>query len=136
MKASISFPELQNILLEKIGQNILFGFVDQKTIHITYPLNLGFIKKDISANMIIKELRDKDLLVQVSAGLGTETLINTALNLLKSKIPEGLLEKLPDNHFMVHLGAIEQVKPVFDAINVSDFRVLDDGLQVEGSLKS
>jgi hypothetical protein len=136
MKASISFPELQNILQEKSNQTIYFASVDEKTIHVTYPLNLGVIKKDLSADLIVEELRDSDLLVQISAGKGTETLINTALGLLKNKIPEGLLEKQSNNYFLIHLGQIEQVKSVFDAITVNDFQVLEDGLQVEGVLKS
>ena len=135
MKASISFPELTNILLEKADQNISFGYVDDKTIHVTYPLNLGFIKSSLSADLMVEDLRGSDLLVQVSAGKGTETLINTALSLLKNKIPEGLLEKKPDNRFLIHLGMIEQVKPVFDAISVNDFHVLKDGLEVEGAMK-
>ena len=135
MKASISFPELQNILLEKAQQNISFSHVDDKTIHVTYPIDLGIIKKNLSVDLIIEELRDSDLLVQISAGKGTEILLNTALSLLKNKIPEGLMEKQSDNYFLVHLGSIEQVKSVFDAITVSDFKVLSDGLQVEGALK-
>ena len=135
MKASISFPELSNILLEKAGQNISFASVNEKTIHVTYPLDLGIFKKDLSADLIVEELRGSDLLVQVSGGKGIETLIGTALSLLKNKIPEGLLEKQDNNYFLIHLGTIEQVKSVFDAITVSDFKVLDDGLQVEGALK-
>lgn len=136
MKASISFPELSNILLEKAGQNISFAHVDEKTIHVTYPVDLGIIKKDLSVDLVVEELRDSDLLVQISAGKGTEILLNTALGLLKNKIPEGLLEKQPDNYFLIHLGQIEDVKSVFDAITVNDFQVLEDGLQVEGALKS
>ena len=135
MKASISFPELQDILLEKAEQNISFSSVDEKTIQVTYPLDLGIIKKNLTVDLIIEELRDSDLLVQVSAGKGTEILLNTALSVLKNKIPEGLLEKQDNNYFLVHLGSIEQIKPVFDAITVSDFKVISDGLQVEGALK-
>jgi hypothetical protein len=136
MKASISFPELSNILLEKAGQNISFASVNEKTIHVTYPLDLGIFKKDLSADLIVEELRGSDLLVQVSGGKGIETLIGTALSLLKNKIPEGLLEKQDNNYFLIHLGTIEQVKSVFDALTVNDFQVIEDGLQVEGALKS
>ena len=136
MKASISFPELSNILLEKAGQNISFDSVNEKTIHVTYPLDLGIFKKDLSADLIVEELRGSDLLVQVSGGKGIETLIGTALSLLKNKIPEGLLEKQDNNYFLIHLGTIEQVKSVFDALTVNDFQVIEDGLQVEGALKS
>ena len=135
MKASISFPELQNILLDKIEQNISFAYVDEKTIQVTYPLNLGIIKKDLSVNLVFEELRGSDLLVQLSAGKGIETLVPMAFNLLKNKIPEGLLEAQSDNYFLIHLGSIEQVKPVFDAISVNDLHVLANGLEVEGALK-
>jgi len=136
MKASISFPELSDIILDKAGQNISFGFVDEKTIHVTYSLDLGIFKKDLSVDLIVEELRGSDLLVQVSAGKGMEALISTALNLLKNKIPEGLIEKEPDYRFLLHLDKIEQVKPVFDAITVSELRVFDKGLEVEGAIKA
>ena len=136
MKASISFPELQDILIEKAQQNISFSHVDDKTIHVVYPIDLGIIKKDLAVDLIIEELRGSDLLVRISAGKGTEILLNTALSLLKNKIPEGLLDKQSDNYFLIHLGQIEQVKSVFDAITVNNFQVLTDGLQVEGALKS
>lgn len=135
MKASISFPELQNILKEKTEQNIGFSFIDDKTVKVTYPLKLGFMKKDISADLTILEVVGSDLLVKLDAGMGTDTLMNTVLSLLHNKIPEGLIEKRPDRQLMLHLGTIEQVKTVFDAIQVDDIHVLTEGLEVEGGLK-
>lgn len=136
MKASISFPELQHILLEKAGVDITFAFVNEKTISVTYPVSIGIIKKNISVDLTVEELKGSDMLLLVSGGMGTEILINTVLGLLQNKIPEGLFEKKDAKHFLVHLDTIEQVKPVFDAINVDDFKVLHDGLQVEGVIKS
>ncbi len=135
MKASISFPELQNLITEKANQTISLSFVDPKTIRVTYPLNLGFIKKDISANLIIKELIGSDLLLQLSTGFGSDTMLTTILNLFQNKIPEGLLEKRPDSHILLHLSQIEQVKAVFDKVDVTDIHVLSEGLEVEGGLK-
>ena len=135
MKASISFPELQNIIAAKANQQISFAFVDGKTVRVSYPLNLGFIKKDISANLIIKELIGSDLLVQVSAGMGTDTMVTTLLGLLKNKIRDGLIEKRPESHLLIHLDQIENVKAVFDNINIRDLHVLADGLEAEGNLK-
>jgi hypothetical protein len=135
MKASISFPELQSILQEKTDQNISFAFVDEKTINVTYPLNLGIIKKDLSADLTIVDMEGSNLLVKVDAGRGTDTLLGTALSLLKNKIPEGLIEKQSEGMLLLRLGQIEQVKTVFDAIQVDDIHVLGDGLEVEGGLK-
>ena len=135
MKASISFPELQTILQEKTEQNISFAYADPKTIRVTYPLDLGFVKKDISANLSILQLEGSDLLVSVDAGFATDTLLNTVLSIFKKKIPEGLIEKRPDRQLMLHLDQIEQMKSVFEAIKVDDIHVLDNGLEVEGGLK-
>lgn len=135
MKASISFPELQNLIAEKAKQQIGLSFVDGKTLRVTYPLNLGFIKKDISANLLIKELTGSDLLLQLDAGLGSDTMLTTVLSLLKDKLPEGLIEKRPESHLLIHLGQIENVKTVFEKVDVTDLHVLNEGLEVEGSLK-
>ena len=135
MKASISFPELQTILQEKTEQNISFAFVDENTVNVTYPLNLGIIKKNLSADLTIVDMDGSNLLVKVDAGRGTDTLLGTALSLLKNKIPEGLIEKQPEGMLLLHLGQIEQVKTVFDAIQVDDIHVLSDALEVEGGLK-
>ena len=135
MKASISFPELQNLITEKDKQNISFSYVDGKTVRVTYTIDLRFLKKDISANLIIKELIGSDLLVQLSAGLGTETLLTTLLSLFKDRIPENLIEKRPDSQLLLHLGEVEQLKAVFEKVDVNDIHVLTDGLEVEGGLK-
>ena len=135
MKASISFPEIQQLLQEKAQQAIGLSFVDPKTIKVTYPLDLGFIKKNISADLIIKELTGSDLLLQLSAGFGSDTLLTTVLSLVKGKIPEGLIEKRPDSHLLLHLGEIEQMKAVFEKVDVNDIHVLTEGLEVEGLLR-
>ena len=135
MKASISFPEIQNLITEKVNQPISLSFVDPKTVRVTYPLNLGFIKKDISANLIIKELIGSDLLLQLSTGFSADTMLTTVLSLLQNKIPEGLIEKRPDSHLLLHLGQIEQMKSVFEKIDIHDLHVLNEGLEVEGALK-
>ena len=135
MKASISFPELQNLIAEKAKQQIGLAFVDGKTLRVTYPLNLGIIKKEISANLLIKELTGSDLLLQLDAGLGSDTMLTTVLSLLKDKLPEGLIEKRPESQLLIHLGQIENVKTVFEKVDVTDLHVLTEGLEVEGSLK-
>ena len=135
MKASISFPELQSILLEKAQQNITFAHVDDKTIRVTYPLNLGIIKKDISADVTLLDMDGSDLVLGVDAGMGTDTALGSILALLRNKIPEGMIEKLPDRQLALHLDKVEQLKSVFDAIQVEDVHFLREGIEVEGGLK-
>ena len=135
MKASISFPELQDILAESTRQPISLAFIDDKTIHASANLSLGFIKKVVDVNLRILDITGSDLLVCYSGGFGMDTLVNMALNLVKDKIPAGLIENRGNSQLMFHLGQIEQVKSVFDKIDVRDISVLTDGIQVEGKLK-
>lgn len=135
MKASISFLELQDILAENAKLPISLAFVDDKTVHATAVVSLGFIKKTVEVNLRVIDLTGSDLLVGYSGGFGMETLVGTALNLLKDKIPAGLLDNRGNGQLMIHLGQIDQVKGVFEKIDVRDISVLNEGIQVEGKLK-
>lgn len=135
MKASISFLELQDILAENAKLPISLAFVDDKTIHASAAVSLGFIKKTVEVNLRVIDLTGSDLLVGYSGGFGMETLVGTALNLLKDKIPAGLLDNRGNGQLMIHLGQIDQVKGVFEKIDVRDISVLNEGIQVEGKLK-
>lgn len=135
MKASISFPELQDIIAESAKQNINLDFVDDKTIHVSTYLSLGFIKKNVDVNLRIIDLTGSDLLVGYSGGFGLESVVGMALNLFKDKLPAGLIDNRGNGQLMIHLGQIEQVKGVFDKIDVRDINVLAEGVQVEGRLK-
>lgn len=135
MRASVTFPELQSLLLEKSGQHVSFAFVDRKTVRATYPLNLGIIRKDISANLTFVDMDGSNLTVGVDAGLGTDTAIGTMLSLFRNKIPEGMIERLPNRQLLIRLDKIEQLKEVFEAVRVDDLVVHPEGLEVEGALK-
>ena len=135
MKASISFPELQDILAESAKQPISLAYIDDKTLHASANISLGFIKKTIDVNLRILDITGSDLLVYYSGGMGMETLVGMALNLVKDKIPAGLIDNRGNGQLMIHLGQIEQTKAFFDKVNVTDIGVLTDGIQVEGRLK-
>jgi hypothetical protein len=46
-----------------------------------------------------------------------------------------LIEKRPESQILLHLDQIENVKTVFEKVDVKDLHVLTEGLEVEGSLK-
>ena len=135
MKASISFSELQDVLAENTKQPISLAYIDDKTIHAAANLSFGFIKKSVDVNLRIIDITGSDLLVCYNGGFGMDKLVGLALNFLKEKIPVGLIEDRGNCQLMFHLGQIEQVKAVFDKIDVRDISVLFDGIQVEGKLK-
>lgn len=135
MKASVSYFELQRLITEQTHQPISFEFVDNKTVKVLYELNLGFMKKQVGIDLKVLDIVGTDLRVRYSGGFGMDGLVRMALNMLKDKIPVGLLEEQPNNELLVHLDRIDKIKPVFERIDVKDVNMLAEALEVVGDFK-
>ena len=135
MRASVSYQELQKLVTEQTKQPISFEFVDQKTLKVLYELNLGIMKKKVGIDLKVLDIIGTDLRVQYSAGFGMDGLVGMALNMVRDKIPAGLLEELPDHVLLVHLGTVDKLKPVFERIEVKDVNMLAEALELVGNFK-
>lgn len=135
MKASVSYIELQRLIVENTHQPISFEPVDSKTVKVQYELNLGIMKKKVGIDLKVLEVVGSDLRLQYSAGFGMDSMVGMALNMVKDKIPVGLIEEQPDHVLLVHLGQIEKMRPVFDKIDVKDINMLAEALEVSGDFK-
>lgn len=135
MKASISYQELQKLVAEQTKQPISFEFVDEKTIKVLYEVNLCLMKRKIGIDLKVLEIVGTDLRVKYSTGFGMDGLVGVALNMVRDKIPEGLLEEQPDHIMLLHLDKIDKIKPVFERINVKDINMLAEALEVVGDFK-
>lgn len=135
MKASISYQELQKLVAEQTKKPISFEFVDEKTIKVLYEVNLGLMKRKIGIDLKVLEIVGTDLRVKYSTGFGMDGLVGVALNMVRDKIPEGLLEEQPDHIMLLHLDKIDKIKPVFERINVKDINMLAEALEVVGDFK-
>lgn len=135
MKASISYQELQRLISEQTQQPISFEFVDNKTVKVLYELNLGIMRKKVSIDLKVLDIVGTDLRVRYVGGFGMDGLVRMALNMMRDKIPTGLLEEQPNNELLVHLATIDKIKPVFERINVKDVNMLAEALEVVGDFK-
>lgn len=135
MKASVSYQELQKLVTEQTQQPISFEFVDVKTLKVLYELNLGIMKKKLGVDLKVLDIVGTDLRVQYSAGFGMDGMVGMALNMVRDKIPAGLLEEQPDRVLLVHLDQIDKLKPVFERIDVKDIHMLAEALEVVGDFK-
>lgn len=135
MKASISYLELQRLVTENTKQPISFEYVDDKTLKVLYELNLGIMKKKVGIDLKVLDIVGSDLRLRYSAGFGMDSFVGMALNMVKDKIPAGLLEEQPDHVLLVHLGMLDKVKPVFDRIDVKDLNMLTEALEISGDFK-
>lgn len=135
MKASVSYQELQKLVTEQTQQPISFEFVDNKTLKVLYELNLGIMKKKVGVDIKVLDVIGTDLRVRYSAGFGMDGLVGMALNMVKDKIPAGLLEELPDRVLLVHLGKVDKLRPVFERIDIKDVNMLVEALELVGDFK-
>ena len=134
MKASVSYQELQRLVTEQTHQPISFEFVDNKTVKVMYELSFGLVKKKVGIDLKVLDIVGTDLRVKYSAGLG-DNLVGIALNMVKNKIPAGLMEELPEHVLLVHLDKIDKVKPVLERIDLKDVNMLTEALELVGDFK-
>lgn len=135
MKASVSYQELQKLITEQTKQPISFEFVDNKTLKVLYELNLGIMKKKVGIDLKVLEIVGTGLKVKYSAGFGMDGIVGMALNMVRDKIPAGLLEEQPDHVLLVHLDKIDKVKPVLERIDLKDVNMLAETLELVGDFK-
>ena len=135
MKASISYQELQKLVTEQTKKPISFEFVDQKTIKVLYELNFGILRKKVGIDLKVLDVVGTDLRVRYSTSFGMDGMMGMALNMVKDKIPAGLLEEQPDHVLLVHLAQIDKIKPVFERIAVKDINMLAEAVEVVGDFK-
>ena len=135
MKASVSYSELQRLITEQTQKPISFVFVDNKTVKVLYELNLGFMKKKVGIDLKVLDIVGSDLRVMYAAGFGMDGMVGMALNLVRDKIPEGLLEEQPNHVLLLHLGKVDKLKPVFERIDIKEVNMLAEALEVVGDYK-
>ena len=135
MKASVSFQELQRLVTEQTHQPISFEYVDGKTVKVLYEVNLGIMKKQVGVDLKVLNIAGSDLSVKYSAGFGMDGLVGMALNMVRDKIPAGLLEELPNQVLLVHLDKIDRIKPVFERIDIKEVNMLSDALELTGDFR-
>lgn len=135
MKASVSYQELQKLVTEQTKQPISFEFVDEKTIKVLYELNLGIMKRKVGIDLRVLDIVGTDLRVRYSAGFGMDGIVGMALNMVRDKIPAGLLEEQPDHVLLVHLAKVDKLQPVFERIDLKDVNMLAEALELVGDFK-
>ena len=131
MKATVSYQELERLVTEQTKQPIHFEFIDNKTIKVSYQIKIGFIKKDLGVNLRVLDISGTDLRVRYSTGFGMDNLVGIALNMVRSRIPEGLMEEYPDQVLLVHLEKLDRLKPFFERFEMRDLRMTEEEVVVE-----
>lgn len=141
MQVKIEFYELQSLVRQKTGREIVLSAVDGQTVkveakvEVKVPL-LGKIEKNIGMNVSVEQIEGNDVRLKYDGGIGTDMLVGALLTFLASD-PEAakMMEKTPGNGIVVHLDEIKEARKVLDMVELTDIVVQDNALDIEGKFK-
>ena len=141
MQVKIEFYELQSLVRQKTGREIVLSAVDGQTVkveakvEVKVPL-LGKIEKNIGMNVSVEQIEGNDVRLKYDGGIGTDMLVGALLTFLASD-PEAakMMEKSPGNGIVVHLDEIEEARKVLDLVELTDIAFNDNAVDIEGKLK-
>ena len=141
MQVKIEFYELQSLVRQKTGREIVLSAVDGQTVkveakvEVKVPL-LGKIEKNIGMNVSVEQIEGNDIWLKYDGGMGTDMLVGALLTFLASD-PEAakMMEKTPGNGIVVHLDEIKEARKVLDMVELTNIVFQEKGVIVEGRIR-
>ena len=141
MNIVLDYQELQSLVRQKTGREIVLSAVDGQTVkveakvEVKVPL-LGKIEKNIGMNVSVEQIEGNDVRLKYDGGMGTDMLVGALLTFLASD-PEAakMMEKTPGNGIVVHLDEIKEARKVLEVVELTDIVVQDNAVDIEGELK-
>lgn len=139
MNVTVSFSELQSLVRQKTGREIVLSAVDGRTVRVEAKVKvplLGEMEKNIGANVSVEQIEGNDIRLKYDGGMGTDMLVSALLTFLASD-PEAakMMEKSPGNGIVVHLDEIKEARKVLEVVELTDIVVQDNAVDIEGKLK-
>ena len=141
MNVTVLFSELQSLVRQKTGREIVLSAVDGQTVkveakvEVKVPL-LGKIEKNIGMNVSVEQIEGNDVRLKYDGGMGTDMLVGALLTFLASD-PEAakMMEKTPGNGIVVHLDEIKEARKVLDMVELTNIVFQEKGVIVEGRIR-
>lgn len=141
MNVTVLFSELQSLVRQKTGREIVLSAVDGQTVkveakvEVKVPL-LGKIEKNIGMNVSVEQIEGNDVRLKYDGGIGTDMLVGALLTFLASD-PEAakMMEKTPGNGIVVHLDEIKEARKVLDMVELTNIVFQEKSVIVEGRIR-
>ena len=140
MQVKIEFYELQSLVRQKTGREIVLSAVDGQTVkveakvEVKVPL-LGKIEKNIGMNVSVEQIEGNDIRLKYDGGLGTDMIIGGLLTFLSSSPALKLMGKTQGNGIVVHLDEVEEARKVLDLVELTGIMFQEKGVTVEGRFR-
>ena len=139
MQVKVEYSELQSLVRQKTGREIVLSAVDGRTVRVEAKVKvplLGEMEKNIGMNVSVEQIEGNDVRLKYDGGIGTDMLVGALLTFLASD-PEAakMMEKTPGNGIVVHLDEIKEARKVLEVVELTDIVVQDNAVDIEGKFK-
>lgn len=155
MKLLITYPELEQIISDKLNQNIGLQYAGNQTVKLTLHTSIKkivTINVDLSAELKLS-VYGNDLYIdynvlpnenKISGRLSglidavAPNMVNVILNYLTNKYPQynDIVEKVPNaDRLRVHLAAIPQLKSMLQHVVIESIIPQEEGIRIDAKMK-
>lgn len=137
MQLQATFDELNNIISEKTPvKGLSLSYFSPDTATVSFVVNiLGLLSPSVSAKVKILSIEGSRVTAEVDAGSVGGWVLDKAKKPLLEKTPAGLIEQFEGKQVVLNLGAIPELKAVFDSISVGGMSFTEDAVCIDASLQ-
>lgn len=136
MKLAITYSELQEYVAGHFKKNVNLGYVDEATVSVSLPIKVFGFTKSVGINIIVKKVEGTDLFLSYDGKMGIDLLVSPAISYAKKLVPgkADWVEQMPGNILKLRLGDIDQMKKVFEKLELNNIFFEQDSIVVDASL--
>lgn len=136
MTLQLPVSEAMSLIKQNSGQNISLHVVDEKTINVSYPVQvnvplLGRMSKNVSLDLIVDKIEDKDVFLHYATGVfGGDTLLDMILTAIPILNKTPALQRQDGGGLIVHLNEIKWVKESLKQIVIKNLKFANDNIAI------
>ena len=136
MITKLSFKELQRYIAQHHMHEVVFSYVDAKTVSVTTQVKVMIFKKSVGLNLSVVRVEGSNITVSYGNGLGKDIIVMGVLSFLKNTLPR--YQEVIDhdaNTVTIHLDKLKNVERFLEYVTLDDICFDSDGMIIDATLK-
>lgn len=122
MELRLTYTEISELIGRKAGRNIPVIYGGPHTVRIGVDIDVLFKTANIGLDLTVDEVRDGNIIISYTGGMGIDFMVRTALNHAKNQPGGDMIDLLPDNRIMLMLSKSTRTGSLLDHVDLKDIR--------------
>lgn len=122
MELRLTYTEISELIGRKAGRNIPVVYGGPHTVRIGVDVDVLFKTANIGLDLTVDEVRDGNIIISYTGGMGIDFMVRTALNHAKNQPGGDMIDLLPDNRIMLMLSKNTQAGSLLNHVDLKDIR--------------